>query len=103
LSLELLRRAGSGTGKAATKSGFMIGLGETREEILSLLDDLAAVSCSSLTIGQYLQPTAGHWPVAAFYRPEEFDQFRQEALRRGFRTVVSGPLVRSSYHAAKYA
>jgi lipoic acid synthetase len=103
LSLELLRRAGSGTGRAVTKSGFMIGLGETRGEILSLLDDLAAVSCSSLTIGQYLRPTTGHWPVAAFYRPEEFEEFRQEALNRGFRTVVSGPLVRSSYHAAEHA
>ena len=103
LSLELLRRAGSGTGKAVTKSGFMIGLGESREEIFSLLDDLAAISCSSLTIGQYLQPTTGHWPVAAFYRPEEFEEFRHEALKRGFRTVVSGPLVRSSYHAAEHA
>ena len=103
LSLEILRRAGTDAGRAVTKSGFMIGLGETRGEILSLLDDLAAVSCSSLTIGQYLQPTSGHWPVAAFYRPEEFEEFRQEALNRGFRTVVSGPLVRSSYHAAEHA
>jgi lipoic acid synthetase len=103
LSLELLRRAGSGTGKAVTKSGFMIGLGEVRGEILSLLDDLADASCTSLTIGQYLQPSTGHWPVVTYYRPEEFEEFRQEALQRGFRTVVSGPLVRSSYHAAKHA
>jgi len=103
LSLELLRRAGSGTDKVVTKSGFMIGLGETRDEILALLDDLAAVSCASLTIGQYLQPSAAHWPVARFYRPEEFEEFRLEALQRGFKSVVSGPLVRSSYHAAKYA
>jgi lipoic acid synthetase len=86
-----------------TKSGFMIGLGETRDEILSLLDDLAVVSCASLTIGQYLQPSAGHWPVAKFYMPEEFEEFRREALQRGFKRVVSGPLVRSSYHAAKQA
>ena len=81
----------------------MIGLGEARGEILLLLDDLAAVSCASLTIGQYLQPSAGHWPVAKFYRPEEFEGLRQEALQRGFKSVVSGPLVRSSYHAAKHA
>jgi lipoic acid synthetase len=81
----------------------MIGLGEVRGEILSLLDDLAAVSCASLTIGQYLQPSIDHWPVATFYIPEDFEEFRLEALQRGIRTVVSGPLVRSSYHAAKYA
>ena len=103
LSLELLQRAGTGGRKAMTKSGFMIGLGETRDEILSLLDDLAVVSCASLTIGQYLQPSAGHWPVAKFYMPEEFEEFRREALQRGFKRVVSGPLVRSSYHAAKQA
>ena len=103
LSLELLRRASANNCKAVTKSGFMIGFGETREEILSLLDDLADVSCASLTIGQYLQPSSGHWPVAKFYRPEEFEEFRQEALQRGFKSVVSGPLVRSSYHAAKHA
>lgn len=103
LSLELLRRASAGKREALTKSGFMIGLGEERGEILSLLDDLAAVSCKCLTIGQYLQPSAGHWPVATFYSPEDFEEFSREALQRGFRTVVSGPLVRSSYHAAKYA
>jgi lipoyl synthase len=103
LSLELLQRAAADDRKAMTKSGFMIGLGETPDEILSLLDDLAAVSCASLTIGQYLQPSADHWPVAKFYMPEEFERFRQEALQRGFKSVVSGPLVRSSYHAAKHA
>src|SRR5512137_284315 len=103
LSLELLRRAAAVKREGLTKSGFMIGLGEARDEILSLLDDLAAVSCASLTIGQYLQPSAGHWPVAKFYRPEEFEELRQEALQRGFKSVVSGPLVRSSYHAAKHA
>jgi lipoic acid synthetase len=103
LSLELLRHAGSDRRKALTKSGFMIGLGEVRGEILSLLDDLAAVSCASLTIGQYLQPSIDHWPVATFYIPEDFEEFRLEALQRGIRTVVSGPLVRSSYHAAKHA
>jgi lipoic acid synthetase len=103
LSLDLLRRAASRPGRSITKSGFMVGLGEGREEILALLDDLRAVSCSSLTIGQYLQPSAVHWPVARFYAPEEFGEFGREARRRGFRSVVSGPLVRSSYHAAEYA
>ena len=102
LSLELLRRAAA-RGGPITKSGFMIGFGEHRDEILSLLDDLSAASCSSLTIGQYLQPTAAHRPVDKFYTPEEFEGFRREALLRGFRTVVSGPLVRSSYRAAEYA
>jgi lipoic acid synthetase len=102
LSLELLGRAAE-RGGPITKSGFMIGFGEQRDEILSLLDDLSAASCSSLTIGQYLQPTAAHRPVDKFYTPEEFEGFRREALLRGFRTVVSGPLVRSSYRAAEYA
>ena len=103
LSLELLRRAGADGSGVLTKSGFMIGFGETWDEILLLMDDLAAASCGSLTIGQYLQPSTDHWPVARFYKPDEFQRLRQEALQRGFRHVVSGPLVRSSYHAAKYA
>ena len=103
LSLDLLKRAASRPGRVITKSGFMIGLGEHRDEILSLLDDLSAAGCSSLTIGQYLQPSVSHWPVAKFYAPEEFEEFRREALLRGFRTVVAGPLVRSSYHAAEHA
>ncbi len=103
LSLELLRRAGSDRHKAVTKSGFMIGFGETETDILSLLEDLRAVSCESLTIGQYLQPTVSHWPVEKFYMPLECERFREEALKRGFRSVVSGPLVRSSYYAAKHA
>ncbi len=103
LSLELLRRAASGRHKAVTKSGFMIGFGETEVDILSLLDDLGAVGCSNLTIGQYLQPSVSHWPVEKFYMPQGFERFRGEALKRGFRSVVSGPLVRSSYHAAKHA
>lgn len=102
-SLDLLRCAAEGPYPTITKSGIMIGLGETRKGILSLFDDLAAVFCSSLTIGQYLQPSVSHWPVVKFYSPDEFEEYRQEALLRGFRTVVSGPLVRSSYHAAKHA
>jgi lipoic acid synthetase len=81
----------------------MIGLGETRAGILSLLDDLAAASCANLTIGQYLQPSVAHLPVVKFYTPGEFEEFRREALQRGFRTVVAGPLVRSSYRAAEHS
>ena len=102
-SLELLRRAAESPVRPRIKSGFMVGLGEERDDILSLLDDLAAASCTHLTIGQYLQPSRHHWPVAKFYTPEEFEGLRREALARGFKTVVAGPLVRSSYHAAKYA
>ncbi len=102
-SLELLRRTAESRRPVITKSGFMIGLGETRAGILSLLDDLATASCASLTIGQYLQPSVAHWPVMKFYTPEEFEEFRREALQRGFRTVVAGPLVRSSYRAAEHA
>ena len=102
-SLELLQRAAESPDRPRTKSGFMIGLGEDRGDILSLLDDLAAASCTHLTIGQYLQPSRHHWPVAKFYSPDEFEGLRREALARGFKTVVAGPLVRSSYHAAKYA
>ncbi|NPV06127.1 MAG: lipoyl synthase [Syntrophaceae bacterium] len=102
-SLELLRRAAESPVRPRIKSGFMIGLGEDLDDILSLLDDLAAVSCTHLTIGQYLQPSRHHWPVAKFYTPKEFEELKQAALERGFRTVLSGPLVRSSYHAAQYA
>lgn len=102
-SLDLLRHAAEASDRTKTKSGFMIGLGEDRDGILSLLDDLAAASCAHLTIGQYLQPSRHHWPVAKFYAPEEFEELRHEALGRGFRTVVAGPLVRSSYRAAEYA
>jgi lipoyl synthase len=84
------------------KSGLMVGLGEEREEILQVMDDLLAHGCDVLTIGQYLNPTRKHAPVARFYTPEEFAELRAEGLRRGFRHVVSGPLVRSSYHAYEH-
>ena len=102
-SLDLLRHAAEAPARTKTKSGFMIGLGEERDDILLLLDDLAAASCTHLTIGQYLQPSRHHWPVAKFYTPEEFEGLRREALARGFKTVLAGPLVRSSYHAEQYA
>jgi lipoic acid synthetase len=97
-SLELLS---SITEKAiVSKSGFMLGFGEKKEHILRLMDDLAAVSCRFLTIGQYQQPTLKHWPVAKYYHPDEFAEFREIAFSKGFEYVESGPLVRSSYHAA---
>jgi lipoic acid synthetase len=83
-----------------SKSGFMLGFGEEKADILRLMDDLAAVSCRRLTIGQYQQPTLKHWPVARYYHPDEFAEFRGIAFSKGFEYVESGPLVRSSYHAA---
>jgi lipoic acid synthetase len=101
-SLELLRRvhAESG-GRIISKSGFMVGFGEQRSDILRLMEDLAAVRCERLTIGQYQQPTRAHWPVAKYYPPDEFQEFKEAAYAMGFRHVESGPLVRSSYRAAQ--
>ena len=79
----------------------MVGFGESREDILQLIDDLATVSCARLTIGQYQQPTLKHWPVAKYYHPDEFAEFKEVAYQKGFQYVEAGPLVRSSYHAAK--
>lgn len=99
-SLELLMRLKKGGMK--TKSGVMLGLGETEEEIYETMQDLAAVKVDILTLGQYLQPTPKHLPVAEFITPEKFAQFKEDALKMGFRYVESGPLVRSSYHAEKH-
>lgn len=82
-----------------TKSGFMVGLGETIEDIMTLMDDLRSVECDILTIGQYLQPTKKQLPVEKYYTPEEFEELKNEALKKGFKKVESGPFVRSSYHA----
>jgi lipoic acid synthetase len=82
------------------KSGFMLGFGEEKADILRLMDDLAAASCRRLTIGQYQQPTLKHRPVTKYYHPDEFAEFREIACSKGFEHVESGPLVRSSYHAA---
>lgn len=81
------------------KSGIMLGLGETEEEIIQVMDDLLAVGCSVLTIGQYLAPTLDHIQVKEYVTPEKFEEYRQIGLKKGFRFVESSPLVRSSYHA----
>jgi lipoic acid synthetase len=99
-SLEALRRLKKGGMK--TKSGVMLGLGETEEEIYETMDDLRAVNVDILTLGQYLQPTPKHLPVVEFITPENFAKYKQIGLSKGFRYVESGPLVRSSYHAEKH-
>lgn len=96
-SIQLLKQAKQ-LG-AVTKSGLIAGLGESTEEIHEVMHDLRKVDCDILTIGQYLQPTRAHMPVARFYTPEEFDMLKNEGQALGFKHVESGPLVRSSYHA----
>ena len=98
-ALELLARTRDLTPDMVTKTGVMVGLGETWDELLQVMDDLRAVDCDVLTIGQYLRPSQEHLPVERFYTPDEFALLKREALSRGFRHVESGPLVRSSYHA----
>lgn len=85
-----------------SKSGIMAGLGETREEIFQVMDDLLKVGCKILTIGQYLQPSSNNIPVQRYMPPEEFEEIKQTGLQKGFDIVESGPLVRSSYHAEKH-
>ena len=99
-SLELLKRVhDSGL---HTKSGIMLGLGETRDEVLRSMDDLRSSGVDVLTLGQYLQPTTKHLSVERFIHPDEFAELKHEGLSRGFKFVESGPLVRSSYHAEKH-
>lgn len=85
-----------------TKSGVMLGLGETEEEILETMEDLRSVNVDILTLGQYLQPTPKHLPVADFITPEKFAEYKEIGLKMGFRYIESGPLVRSSYRAEKH-
>jgi len=99
VSLELLKQLAASS--IVSKSGFMVGFGESREDILRLIADLASVSCLRLTIGQYQQPTLQHWPVAKYYHPDEFAEFQEIAYQKRFQYVEAGPLVRSSYHAAR--
>ncbi len=98
-SLELLSRARGLDPTAVTKSGMMVGLGETWDEIIQTMRDLRAVDCDLLTIGQYLRPSQKHIALAKWYTPQEFEELAVEARSLGFRHVASGPLVRSSYHA----
>jgi len=102
-SLDLLARAKAGKGRWLTKSGMMVGLGETRDEVLETMRDLRSVGCDILTIGQYLSPGKDYAPIARYYDPEEFAEFKRDGLAMGFRHVESGPLVRSSYHADEQA
>jgi lipoic acid synthetase len=99
-SLEVLFRLKKGGMR--TKSGVMLGLGETRDEVLETMDDLRSVQVDILTLGQYLQPTRKHLPVQEFVTPEQFKEYEELGLKMGFRFVESGPLVRSSYHAEKH-
>ena len=102
-SLELLQRGKALDPGALTKSGLMVGLGETRDELLAVFQDLAASGVDILTVGQYLRPTPDHLPVERFWHPDEFADLKERALAMGFRHVEAGPLVRSSYHAEEQA
>lgn len=100
-SLRLLRQVKELNGHIITKSGVMVGLGETKDEVVRLMADLREVSCDLLTLGQYLQPSSCHHPVVRFIHPEEFEEYEYIALEMGFRAVASAPLVRSSFDAAR--
>jgi lipoic acid synthetase len=102
-TLRLLDNAKKFLPGMVTKSGVMVGLGETMTELVDVFSDLAARKVDILTVGQYLRPSRDHLPIARFYTPEEFQYLKEEALRLGFRHVESGPLVRSSYHAHEQA
>lgn len=99
LSLEVLKYLLSFGAK--TKSGIMVGLGETEDEVYKTMEDLLKVGCNILTIGQYLQPTKNHWPVKEYIHPDIFKKYKETALKKGFKFVESGPLVKSSYHAER--
>jgi lipoic acid synthetase len=103
-SLRVLRKAKErGADRLYTKSGIMLGLGETEAELMQALADLRQVGCDLLTLGQYLQPTLKHLPVVDFISPERFDEYGKRARSLGFQHVASGPMVRSSYHADDFA
>lgn len=99
-SLDVLRYLASKGVK--TKSGIMLGLGETEEEILQVMDDLLAVGCQIMTIGQYLQPTKDNYPIQEYVTPEKFEEYGRIGKEKGFRHIESAPMVRSSYHAEKH-
>ena len=102
-TLDLLKQIKDEAPDMPTKSGLMLGLGETREELLDVFADLRSVECDMLTLGQYLQPTPDHLPVERYVPPEEFDEVGELARTLGFSMVASGPFVRSSYHAGEMA
>jgi len=98
-SLAVLRYAANSVPRPVVKSGIMLGLGETEPELLEAMEDLRSVGCDLLTLGQYLQPTPSHLPVARYVEPEAFEQYGERAKAMGFKGVAAGPLVRSSYRA----
>jgi lipoic acid synthetase len=100
-SIDLLRKSKESDPRILTKSGFMLGLGEGENEVLDLLRDLRGVGCDLLTIGQYLQPRPDRLPVVRYIPPEEFEEYKKIGERMGFRSIASGPFVRSSFHAAE--
>jgi len=100
-SLDILRWVKEENSTIASKSGLMVGLGETPGEVLGVMDDLRKNGCEILTIGQYLAPSPGHHPVVEYVNPERFAYFKQEGVARGFSAISSGPLVRSSFHAGE--
>lgn len=102
-SLELISRAKALAPAAATKSGLMVGLGETFDELVAAMSDLRSAGCELLTVGQYLRPSPKHLPVERYYEPAEFEALAAEGRALGFAHVEAGPLVRSSYHAAEQA
>jgi lipoic acid synthetase len=101
-SLDVLRQAKELAPKIVTKSGVMLGLGEKEPELFQAMDDLREIGCQVLTMGQYLRPSANHLPVVEFVSPERFEAYGEIARAKGFEHVASGPLVRSSYHAADF-
>ena len=101
-SLQALRRAKELSPKVVTKSGVMLGLGETEPELFQTMDDLREIGCQVLTMGQYLRPSPKHLPVVEYIRPEQFEFYGEIARKKGFEHVAAGPLVRSSYHAADF-
>jgi lipoic acid synthetase len=101
-SLQVLRRAKELSPDVVTKSGLMLGLGETELELFEAMDDLRAAGCQVLTLGQYLRPTPQHLPVVAYIEPAQFEVYGEIARKKGFEYVASGPLVRSSYHASDF-
>ena len=101
VSMDVLNNVKKIDGNVLTKSGFMVGLGENKDQIVKTMEDLKSIGVDFLTIGQYLQPTRDHIKITKYYTPKEFEEFKDIALSLGFKHVESGPLVRSSYHAEK--